>query len=105
MYSATPIAYSARYRAICLGVELGNSLPSSAFRRRGVEWVDVPPGLLLANHVLLDVAALRGAVGLVWAPELDSSVPVDAEPLQRLKKLMVAFLAVPRRVRVLDAEN
>src|SRR5439155_20620153 len=42
---------------------------------------------------------------LVRSADLDALIPVDAEPLQRFKELVVAFLAVARGVGVLDAEN
>ncbi len=67
--------------------------------------VDVPALDEPRDDVLVDVRALRLPVRLVRAADLDALVPVEPEPAQRVEELLVALLAVARRVGVLDAEH
>ena len=58
-----------------------------------------------ATDVAVDVAALGLPVGLVRAADLRALVPVQAQPAQRVEQRVVALLAVPRGVGVLDPED
>ena len=88
-----------------LRIPAGGAVPCFDLLRGGVRLIDVTAGLELGDDVLVNVAALRLAVRFVRAADLHALVPVDAEPLQRLKQLVVALLAVAGRVSVLDPEN
>ena len=89
-----------------LGVPAGRPVAGLDLFRRGVATRRRnPPSISLSIDILVDVAALRLAVGLMRAAHFHALVPADAQPLERLQQLVVALLAVPRRVRVLDPEN
>src|SRR5690606_32290118 len=67
--------------------------------------VQVARSLELLDHVAVDLSALRLAVRPVRTTDVDALVPVDAQPAQTVEQLLVALLAVARRIGVLDAEH
>ena len=70
-----------------------------------VRLVDVSGVLQLRDDLLIDVRALGLAVRPVGPADLDTLVPVDAEPAHRVEQLVVGLLAVAGGVGVLDAED
>ena len=59
----------------------------------------------LGRDILVDVAALGLTVRAVRPTDVDALVPIDAEPVQRLDDLVVAFLGITLGVGVFDTEH
>ncbi len=59
----------------------------------------------LRGDVLVDGASLGLAVGAVRPAHVNAFVPVDAQPAQGFKDLVVAFLRIARGIGVLDTEQ
>ena len=73
--------------------------------RSGEGFVGVAGFEQLGCDVLIDVATLGLAVRAVRATHVDAFIPVDAQPIQGLDDLVVAFLGVALGVRILDTEH
>ncbi len=73
--------------------------------RSGEGFVGVAGLEQLGGDVLVDVAAFGLAVRAVGTADVDALVPVDAQPVQGLDDLVVAFLGVTLRIGVFDAEH
>ena len=59
----------------------------------------------LVDDIHVDLCALRLTVWLVWSTDLNTLVPIHAQPAQGVNDLVVALLGVTSGIGVLDAEN
>ncbi len=59
----------------------------------------------LGRHILVDLGSFGLTVRTVRTAHVDAFVPIDAQPVQRVDDLVVAFLGISLGVRIFDTEH
>ncbi|CAB4556159.1 unannotated protein [freshwater metagenome] len=88
-----------------LGVAPGGTVTFFDFFGRRKAFVHVPGRNQLLDDVSIDVHAFALAIRRVRPADVDSLIPGEAEPRQRVNDLVVAFFRVACGIRVFDSKD
>src|SRR5699024_5803145 len=75
------------------------------FFRGGICWVDQPCVLELFQDIRVDIHALRLTVRLVRPANVDSFIPAQTKPGQRIQNCLVGLLRVTSSINILNAKD